>query len=466
MPPCQELREAVFASGDAVPCYPKATSSYSDAGVVLCVLPSVKDCNGAGGVAMRWKEYTAELQQSGFTTEIWSIDADQFERRIPRLVHPRFPNTLADCPSSSFILRLWSRLSSANQRRPVAVIMTDLFNNVPISLVCRAAQVPLVYSIHTDLSKLDGGPVWISNLSQRFASCNAAVTITTSPSFQTLLQSSGVTRCTRHYRPIPCSNIVQRFELLPQSEIEQMRIKMTAGNPTRKLLVYVGRWSLEKRMHLLVKCAPEDATLCFIGDGQIAETVMSWADEPRVVCLRGMLPREQLAIVYAAADWVVSASDFETFGNVPFEAAHVGTPALLQNAQGFVDQIDKQENRGALIYYDAPDGAQQLSAAMERTERLLSQPAIVRKAAVDQSRQGYTISSVVHEVMHQGLIPKTTFRVHRYWFVFVWTAFIVSQFCSSLVSVFKGLNMYSGGAKLIKEDKDAAPKVVLVPGSS
>ena len=35
---------------------------------------------------MRWKEYIAELQQSGHTTEIWSIDADQFEQRlVPKL---------------------------------------------------------------------------------------------------------------------------------------------------------------------------------------------------------------------------------------------------------------------------------------------------------------------------------------------------------------------------------------------
>lgn len=34
-------------------------------------------------------------------------------------------------------------------------------------------------------------------------------------------------------------------------------------------------------------------------------------------------------------NWVASASAFETFGNVPYEAAHCGTPALLQRAQGF-----------------------------------------------------------------------------------------------------------------------------------
>ena len=33
---------------------------------------------------------------------------------------------------------------------------------------------------------------------------------------------------------------------------------------------------------------------------------------------------------YAAADFLASASDFETFGNTCAEAASVGTPALVQ----------------------------------------------------------------------------------------------------------------------------------------
>ena len=55
-----------------------------------------------------------------------------------------------------------------------------------------------------------------------------------------------------------------------------------------------------------------------------------------MVVLAGMRPRADLAAVYRAADWVASASAFETFGNVPYEAAHCGTPALLQRAQGFM----------------------------------------------------------------------------------------------------------------------------------
>ena len=37
---------------------------------------------------------------------------------------------------------------------------------------------------------------------------------------------------------------------------------------------------------------------------------------------------------------------------MPYEAAHCGTPALLQDAQGFRDQIDDAGDRGALLRFE------------------------------------------------------------------------------------------------------------------
>ena len=178
---------------------------------------------------------------------------------------------------------------------------------------------------------------------------------------------------------------------------------MTAGSPDRPLLAYVGRWSAEKRLHLLKKCRPAGVTLAFIGDGPMRRVVESWHDPPRVVALPGMRERERLAVVYRAADWVVSASAFETFGNVPYEAAHCGTPALLQNAQGFNDQIDQNtEDRGALLFFDAADGEDAIAKAMDRTSRLLSDPERVRRAAREKAKDGVTISEIVNETLSRS----------------------------------------------------------------
>ena len=174
-------------------------------------------------------------------------------------------------------------------------------------------------------------------------------------------------------------------------------------------MAYVGRWSAEKRLHLLVAARPAGTTLAFVGDGPMGETVESWSDPPRVVVLRGMRPREELAATYRAADWVVSASAFETFGNVPYEAAHCGTPALLQDAQGFRDQIDDAGDRGALLRFEKdpkeetrggegtarsrrlhsnapPGGEAALAEAMDRTAPLLGDPERVKRARRGRTR--------------------------------------------------------------------------------
>ena len=277
--------------------------------------------------------------------------------------------------------------------------MTELFNNLSIALVCRAARVPLIFSMHTDLAKLRGGPAFVSNLSVRHTASLATVTVTTSPSFRTVMQAAGVTRCSEFYQPVPCDGIARQYEQLSPANVTEARARLSNGQSDRKLLVYVGRWSHEKRMQLLVKSLPPNTMLSFVGDGKIGDDVQQWADaDSRIVCCRGMVPRDQLAVIYAAADWVVSASDFETFGNVPFEAAHCGTPALLQHAQGFVDQIDEEEHRGALLDFAADDAMQQLEAAMKRTDWLLDRPDVVQAAALRQAQTGTTIGDLARQM--------------------------------------------------------------------
>ena len=73
---------------------------------------------------------------------------------VPRYHLPNFPGTLTDAPGIGFMLKIWRRLTTP----PLVgcVVMTDLFSNVPISMMCAGAGTPLVYSIHTDIAQLDG----------------------------------------------------------------------------------------------------------------------------------------------------------------------------------------------------------------------------------------------------------------------------------------------------------------------
>ena len=119
------------------------------------MMPSITDVNGAGGVAARWHEYTLELTNEGWTVELWTVDAEDPDRTIPRYHLPNFPSTLTDSPGVGFCHKIWRRL---NRRDPVVscVVMTDLFSNVPIAMMCAGTGTPLVYSIHTDIAQLDG----------------------------------------------------------------------------------------------------------------------------------------------------------------------------------------------------------------------------------------------------------------------------------------------------------------------
>jgi glycosyltransferase involved in cell wall biosynthesis len=391
---------------------------------VLVAVPSTTDVVGAGGVAPRWANYVNELRRSGWVVDVWTVDAQDEEQRIPRVVHPFFPRTLTDAPSSLWTMRLWRRLRS--EQRPRCVVVTDLFNDVNIALLCRAARVPLLYSIHTDGSKLPGGVPSLASASQACTAYLSAACATTSPSFARILADRGVIRAAKNvwtYRPPTSSDL--RIDLSTE-EIAQERRRLTNGHGATVLLLYAGRWSAEKRIGLLVRCVRQlpDVSLALIGDAadeSIAREIQQWHD-PRngVHVVRGMRRRgRELACSYAAADFLASASDFETFGNTCAEAAAVGTPALVQRGPGFIDQVSasprwsslsredsKEEDspalycsdRGALLDYASKDAAALVQTAVRALEPLRRDPERVRRAALDAERQGATISELVETI--------------------------------------------------------------------
>ena len=82
----------------------------------------------------------------------------------------------------------------------------------------------------------------------------------------------------RPIRRLAPSTYLRRYDVVAAT-----RAQLTAGHPERPVMAYVGRWSAEKRMHLLKSCRPEGTTLCFVGDGPMREVVCQWHDPPRVV---------------------------------------------------------------------------------------------------------------------------------------------------------------------------------------
>ncbi|EDQ85380.1 uncharacterized protein MONBRDRAFT_29346 [Monosiga brevicollis MX1] len=143
----------------------------------------------------------------------------------------------------------------------------------------------------------------------------------------------------------------------PPEAIAATRRELSSGQVDRPMLLFAGRFSDEKRIHLLLKARPENAILVLVGDGALRETLMKEHDPQRgVVVISRMVTQAELRLFYKAADLVVSASDFETYGMTIHEALLCGTPVVVEKAKGFTQQIRHGIN-GLLINYDDTQAA-------------------------------------------------------------------------------------------------------------
>ena len=121
-----------------------SSSPLTSRGVLLLMMPSVTDINGAGGVAARWKEYKRELQSEGWEVELWTVDSEDARTKVPRYHLPNFPGTLTDSPGVLFMLKIWRRL---NRPPLVASVVFGMMSSTLLLLLV----LPAAYAIMEDL---------------------------------------------------------------------------------------------------------------------------------------------------------------------------------------------------------------------------------------------------------------------------------------------------------------------------
>lgn len=131
----------------------------------------------------------------------------------------------------------------------------------------------------------------------------------------------------------------------PSKRTPAMRNLLSGGEPSKPLMVYVGRLSHEKRLDWLY--APvrqlEGVRLAFVGSGP-AEAFLKqrFAGTPTV--FTGYLSGDDLAAAYASADVFAFPSDTETLGFVAMEAMASGVPPVGARAGGIPDVIEHGRN--------------------------------------------------------------------------------------------------------------------------
>lgn len=248
---------------------------------------------------------------------------------------------------------------------PVALGLTGLWQ-------ARRHKIPVVASYHTDVPGyvahygfgLLESPVWAAlRLIHNQADLNLC------PSSVTLreLEAQGIRSAKLWTRGVD----TERYH--PGHQSAEWRRRLSAGEPDKPLLLFVGRLSLEKRVHwlpLLAAALPE-ARLAVVGDGPERQSLEEQCRDLPVV-FTGYLHGHDLARAYASADVFVFPSANETLGNVVLEAMASGLAIVAADAGGPRDLV-KHGHNGLLF---SPDSLEAMIAAVRC---LLDQPAFARR---------------------------------------------------------------------------------------
>jgi glycosyltransferase involved in cell wall biosynthesis len=139
---------------------------------------------------------------------------------------------------------------------------------------------------------------------------------------------------------------LQLFEFQPQP-----LTYLPLGELARPVALFVGRVSYEKNIAAFLEMAfPGSKLVCGVGPVQ----ARLQSRFPHVHWL-GLLPRDELAKVYAAADLLVFPSHADTFGLVMVEAMATGTPVAAYPVDGPLEVLGRPR----------PDGTGSLGGAMD-----------------------------------------------------------------------------------------------------
>jgi glycosyltransferase involved in cell wall biosynthesis len=239
-------------------------------------------------------------------------------------------------------------VSVANELAAFRPDVVHLVNLASLGVVgmrhARELGVPVVASYHTDMPayvRLYGMGLLESTVWAYFRWLHNQADLTLCPSSYTKkqIERHGFERVAVWGRGVD----TQRFA--PGQADAAWRRRLSGGQPSRTLLLYVGRLATEKRIDWIrpVLDMLPDVALGVVGDGPLrAELEDTFRGTP--THFTGYLGGEELAQAYASADLFVFPSPSETFGNVVLEAMASGLPVVAAGAGGPVDHVQHGDN--------------------------------------------------------------------------------------------------------------------------
>jgi glycosyltransferase involved in cell wall biosynthesis len=231
----------------------------------------------------------------------------------------------------------------------------------------RLMDIPIVSSYHTNLAAycthfgfpFFTRPMWSYN---RFIHNQCALTFCPSLSNATLLRAEGFEHLriwsrgvdTTLFHPHRRSPALRAQWLSTRTDLEE------ASQPI--VLLYVGRISWEKNLHLLIQAYQrmdhQRSHLVIVGNGPAFAEVQSQL-QGFPVTFTGYLTGQDLATTYASADLFAFPSYTETFGQVVLEAMASGLPVVGLQAEGVCDLV-QDEQSGLLLNTQTYVGEEQV----------------------------------------------------------------------------------------------------------
>lgn len=163
-------------------------------------------------------------------------------------------------------------------------------------------------------------------------------------------------------------------------------------------LLYVGRVSKEKNLHLLCHAykklcrTTQNVHLVIVGDGPYMDEMK--VQMQKVPCtFAGYLEGEDLAAVYASSDLFIFPSTTDTFGNVVLEAQASGLPVIVTDRGGPQENIVADKTGLVVAADDSQALLEAIGVLVENPGRLKRMGEAARKYMENRSFDGAFIQT-------------------------------------------------------------------------
>lgn len=319
----------------------------------VCLMVEPTPFTHVSGYSNRFKEMLRFLSKAGDKVEIVTTDDTTEKADLPKesfgypIYHTQgFQFKLYQDISLTFDLPELKGVRVLEKLKPDLIHATSPgFLVIAAVFYARVLRIPCVCSYHTHLPNyaikylnfipgIENFAWWL--IRQVHTRCD--LTLVTSSQMKEELEANGVPRVSVWRKGID----VDRFN--PRFKDEEMRKKMTDGNPDEFLIVYVGRLGAEKRLKDIKPILERmpNTRLCIVGNGPQKEELEKHFKGTNTV-FTGQISGDALSQAFASADAFVMPSDSETLGFVVLESMASGVPVVGANAGGIPDIIDDGE---------------------------------------------------------------------------------------------------------------------------